>query len=1067
MNDKTKFATDTSTDDIKARVDILQLVGESVPLKKAGRNYTGSCPFHSDKTPSFVVFPATQSWHCFGCGADGDAFTFVMRRDNVDFLTAKRQLAARAGITLQAPRELTPEEQAAADERRAAHALLGLAADWFHQVLMDDSNPAGEAGREYLLGRGFGKEHWAQFRLGTAPAKGGLAKHLRELGADLALAERLGLVARDGASGRLRERFRGRVMIPYLERQGGELVTVFLSGRDTTGDATAKYLHIPTGGDSPIRERPVYKTTMGGSPLWVVEGAITAMAVAALGGSAVAVGGEPTDAALEAIRRRGVEGIILAFDRDAAGQRFTAKAAERLGPLAKIADWPEQYNDLDDWYRAEARHDANGVLGHVPMQPWVDAVIRVVGKLAAAGADADTLADGMQTAAKAVISLKGFQRGPREKALIDAVKGRYTAADVRGSLRALETGNEPGQERGSGDGYAEAGAPVYWEGQDGGIWRRGPKEEAIRVSNFTARFVRRVTIDHGEGYDAEAEEELEVTACSRAQRVRIPGKYINNWQRVMEDINEQVGSRAIVDAKQGPHLPPAIRALSNEELVEQAREIAHTGWVETDGELAYVTPGGVVGSLPEGVSVNLPTQLQHYAVADGGEEAFRAGVDALGHLMEAFEPSVACPAVAFALLPILGRWLPGKRVAVHFVGQSGTQKTSFAKCLMALYGAGWASVEHAPSTWRSTENAIEKMGSYASDALFLVDDYRPDSARGKTFTSVVHRYTDGERQRLTRTSKLDNNVPFRGWLLSTGEMVNTAESSVLARMVVLQFRPREDGLALNEALAAAQAGAEALPTVTARFIQWVTGQDAAALRRRLAAEITRRRALVAEAITQEKENVVNRDRVAENVAILTLGWSLVWEFLRAVGGPAAAAWADRIAPWGFDVVDEVVGWHARQLALATAETILEERPVQVFLDTLEAMMIANEAHIVSLHSTEPGPLRGIVGWFDERGTVFLHATGAWDAATQHLTRTGGSHPLISRERLYKALAEEGMLAPVREDVEVWMPAQKWIKNGAGVVDGVARGRNVRVIALQAGALNLPGQGDPGGAEEPF
>lgn len=91
----------TVVDEIKERLDIVEYINQYVPLKKAGRNYQGLCPFHAEKTPSFIVFPETQSWHCFGaCGTGGDIFNFLMRRENIDFPEALRQLAGRAGILL-------------------------------------------------------------------------------------------------------------------------------------------------------------------------------------------------------------------------------------------------------------------------------------------------------------------------------------------------------------------------------------------------------------------------------------------------------------------------------------------------------------------------------------------------------------------------------------------------------------------------------------------------------------------------------------------------------------------------------------------------------------------------------------------------------------------------------------------------------------------------------------------------------------------------------------------------------------------------------------------------------
>ena len=138
------------TDEIKDRLDIVDVISGYVPLKKAGHNYKGLCPFHNEKTPSFVVFPDTQGWHCFGaCGIGGDIFTFVMKRENLDFGEALAMLAAKAGVELQ-PREATASGDDAKLER--LRAIVADAAGYFHYLL----NKASEAAiaRDYLARRG-------------------------------------------------------------------------------------------------------------------------------------------------------------------------------------------------------------------------------------------------------------------------------------------------------------------------------------------------------------------------------------------------------------------------------------------------------------------------------------------------------------------------------------------------------------------------------------------------------------------------------------------------------------------------------------------------------------------------------------------------------------------------------------------------------------------------------------------------------------------------------------------------------------------------------------------------
>ncbi|MDI7275310.1 MAG: CHC2 zinc finger domain-containing protein, partial [Anaerolineae bacterium] len=125
----------SAVDEVKQRLDIVEVISAYVPLKKAGRNYKGLCPFHSERTPSFIVFPDSQRWHCFGaCGTGGDLLTFIMRRENLSFGEALKLLAARAGVEL---KPLTPEQEAEAEERRKLWDLNRQAAEYFHGVLSE------------------------------------------------------------------------------------------------------------------------------------------------------------------------------------------------------------------------------------------------------------------------------------------------------------------------------------------------------------------------------------------------------------------------------------------------------------------------------------------------------------------------------------------------------------------------------------------------------------------------------------------------------------------------------------------------------------------------------------------------------------------------------------------------------------------------------------------------------------------------------------------------------------------------------------------------------------------
>ncbi|MCC7206710.1 MAG: DNA primase [Anaerolineae bacterium] len=228
----------TVTDDIKARLDIVQFISQYVPLKKAGRNYTAPCPFHQERTPSFVVFPDTQGWHCFGaCGEGGDIFNFVMKKEGLDFVGALRFLAEKAGVELQ---ERT-SDQIKQDERLdKLRGLLNEAATFFQKKL--SSGAASKHARDYVQRRSINAETVDLFRIGYAPAGWDEAiDHLRLLGYSLEEVVEAG-VAVTNEAGRTYDRFRNRLVIPIFDERGR---IIGFGARALAAEDNPKYLNSP------------------------------------------------------------------------------------------------------------------------------------------------------------------------------------------------------------------------------------------------------------------------------------------------------------------------------------------------------------------------------------------------------------------------------------------------------------------------------------------------------------------------------------------------------------------------------------------------------------------------------------------------------------------------------------------------------------------------------------------------------------------------------------------------------------------------------------------------------
>jgi DNA primase len=224
-------------EEIRNRINIVDLVSEYITLKKAGRNYLGSCPFHKEKTPSFTVNAEKQIYHCFGCGEGGNAFSFLMKINNMTFPEAVRHLAGKLGVPLPSW-EFTPEEKSRQDLRESLHRVNQLAADYYAKTLR---SAAGSAGRGYLDKRMIKPEIIETFRLGYAPEGWrNLRDHLQREKVPLKHAEQAGLLV-SRKDGDYYDRFRGRLMFPIEDINGN----VIAFGGRIIGEGEPKYLNSP------------------------------------------------------------------------------------------------------------------------------------------------------------------------------------------------------------------------------------------------------------------------------------------------------------------------------------------------------------------------------------------------------------------------------------------------------------------------------------------------------------------------------------------------------------------------------------------------------------------------------------------------------------------------------------------------------------------------------------------------------------------------------------------------------------------------------------------------------
>jgi len=318
----------TAVDDIKARLDIVDIVSETVKLRHSGKNYTGFCPFHANtKTPAFVVFPDTQTWRCFGqCNEGGDLFSFVMKREGWDFPETLRRLAERAGVTLH---EYTPEEQEKVEENERLREVLSMTVTFFQHQLRNTE--AGKQALDYLYHRKLTDETIDAFALGYAPDSwDALTNHLTSRSVSVQELRLAGLVS-ERDSGGVYDRFRHRLVIPIHDERGR---MAGFGGRVLRPDDVPKYLNSPKTALFD-KGRILYGLDMARRDIRaqdqvvIVEGYLDVIGPYQAGfkNCVSPMGTALTEDQFRLIKRYSRR-IILALDPDAAGQKATLRGLQ-------------------------------------------------------------------------------------------------------------------------------------------------------------------------------------------------------------------------------------------------------------------------------------------------------------------------------------------------------------------------------------------------------------------------------------------------------------------------------------------------------------------------------------------------------------------------------------------------------------------------------------------------------------------------------------------------------------------------------------------------------------------
>ncbi|NUQ05799.1 MAG: DUF927 domain-containing protein [Anaerolineae bacterium] len=494
----------------------------------------------------------------------------------------------------------------------------------------------------------------------------------------------------------------------------------------------------------------------------------------------------------------------------------------------------------------------------------------------------------------------------------------------------------------------------YLETETGIVYEKMTERGLVRqpVTDWTGRIIEWITRVDDDGQE-EHVMRTQVQHPMHTTTLDIPGELFGDSNGFGRFITGRASGIFTVYPAMHRHLPHAIQSLSG--TIPRKTTYRFLGWAEHEGKRTFLTPGtsiSAAGALPEPPEVELENRLSGYGLVDASWEdsltAFNAAV-------AVFPPHMASALTAFSLLPLVQRFFPpaAMRPALHLVGTTGSGKSEIAALMTSFYGQ--FTRDTPPAQWGDTVNTVEVLGYALADALFWVDDWKPCYSDEKTFTRFLHAYSRGMgRGRLTKDSKVRQDRPCRGLLLSTGETTIEGEASILARMLVLEIPPWEKRDPGGKRLALADAHRSALPGFTAHFARWIAAQvEAGTLQSHLAREYELSVKGYRDKLTAQLGRQANTGRVIGNWATLITVYRLLRQFLEERDGDdGLPAWQDSI--------------------VQTAKAVQEERAGQVFIDTLGQLLASGDVRLVDLDSEdEVKPGTPIIGYQDRRFIYLL------------------------------------------------------------------------------------------------
>jgi DNA primase len=962
-------------DEIKDKLDIAAIIGKYVKLERAGGNFKGLCPFHQEKTPSFVVFPDSQRWQCFGaCNAGGDVFDFVVQREGWDFKTALAELARAAGVRLP---EWSEKAQQAVETERGQEAILDVAVRFWESMMWAGTDSPGLA---YARGRGWDDKTIKAARLGYWDGNlAALRAALSAAGVDLNAPAAQAVLRTPGRS----------LIYPHC-RYGRSTYYA------TRSIVEKKHWNLPRAlvGE----KRPYFNWLWNhrASAVVIVEGQGDAVSLGQLGIAAAARAGSTVSEMLMA-EVRGRKGLVfVGVEGNPAGEKALDGLAALVGPLARVLRWSSAW----DWKGVE---DANDVLARAlaeggrtvkdvearvrrmmqDAQTWIDVLISRV-------RDAEDKDAAIRDLFQAIARLDSFGLARiREQVARDLDMSLGT---VDGLLRAVRAES----------GLDADGQPIYLT-VGGRISRRVHDrlggDSIMPLCNFEALIVRDVMED-----DGEMQVRRFTMAGKLADGAQLPEVEIEAGEFTqMNWVLPKWGARAQVCAggSTKDHLRAAIQALSQADgrEVDTRYEYSHLGWRQVGSQMIYLHGGGAIGM--EGIQVRIFRDLARYVLPGVGGDV-QAAMKASLKFLDVAKWEVTIPLwSAMYLAPLSSLVSPS--FTIWIFGETGSMKSTLTALALCHYGN--FSYNTPPASWETTAGALEKKAFLCKDAPLWIDDYTTKgTAHGM---NDVVRIADqllrswgnrSGRARLQSSTAFRSTYPPRGLVISTAEILPPGQS-ILSRLYTVEVSANAVTRGAGSALTVAQTEEQQLySTAMVGYITWLAsrwdGLEAALLD-----EILKR--------TEEARAAGQHLRMPRNAATMLVGLKLGLEYAQHVGAISADDCAAMIE----------TGWRILlSVGEMQHEIVVEEQPVEMYMSALEQLFAQGVAylqrHDSDVRETLPEQTAinaEMLGWFDDYFWYLIPR--ATYNAVREFYRAGGTVFPDTDRGIRSKLAERQMLLP--------------------------------------------------------